>query len=110
MKFQRIEDLRIDHDLTQNDIAKILSCPREVYRRYEKGSRQIPVDYLIKLANYYGCSTDYILGLTDRKTPYPKKRKAAMPAGSAPAAQQPFSAFCQFLIIAIIMLSFYALL
>lgn len=54
MKFQRIEDLRIDHDLTQNDIAKILSCQREVYRRYEKGSRQIPVDYLIKLANYYG--------------------------------------------------------
>lgn len=72
MKFQRIEDLRIDHDLTQNDIAKILSCQREVYRRYEKGSRQIPVDYLIKLANYYGCSTDYILGLTDRKTPYHK--------------------------------------
>ena len=48
MKFQRIEDLRIDHDLTQNDIAKILSCQREVYRRYEKGSRQIPVDYLMQ--------------------------------------------------------------
>ena len=47
MKFQRIEDLRIDNDKTQADIANLLGCQREVYRRYEKGTRLIPVDYLV---------------------------------------------------------------
>lgn len=42
MFFQRIEDLRIDHDKTQQEIADVLSCKREVYRRYEKGIREIP--------------------------------------------------------------------
>ncbi|MBR0156622.1 MAG: helix-turn-helix transcriptional regulator [Clostridia bacterium] len=66
MYFKRIEDLRIDHDLTQQDIADMLGCQREVYRRYEKGTRTIPVDFLIKLAEYYGVSTDYLLGLKDK--------------------------------------------
>lgn len=70
MFFQRIEDLRTDHDLSQNDIAKILGCQREVYRRYEKGTRSIPVDFLIKLSQYYNVSVDYILGLTPYKTIY----------------------------------------
>ena len=65
MFFQRLEDLRIDADKTQADIAQVLSCNREVYRRYEKGIREIPVWALIKLAGLYGVSTDYILGLTD---------------------------------------------
>ncbi len=65
MYFKRIEDLRIDHDLTQQDIADMLGCQREVYRRYEKGTRTIPIDFLIKLAEYYGVSTDYLLGLKD---------------------------------------------
>ncbi len=67
MFFQRIEDLRIDHDKTQQEIADVLSCKREVYRRYEKGIREVPVWALIKLAKYYRVSTDYILGLSDRK-------------------------------------------
>ena len=71
MKFQRLEDLRIDHDLTQTQVSEILNCQREVYRRYEKGTRQIPVDCLITLAKYYRCSTDYILGLTKHRKPYP---------------------------------------
>ena len=60
--FKRLSDLRIDHDLTQQQVADILGCKREVYRRYEKGTRTIPVDFLIKLADYYGVSVDHILG------------------------------------------------
>ena len=67
MYFQRLEDLRIDADKTQEEIAKVLNCQREVYRRYEKGIYEIPVWALIKLAEYYEVSTDYILGLTDKK-------------------------------------------
>ena len=63
MFFQRLEDLRIDHDKTQQEIADVLQCRREVYRRYEKGTRERPVWALIKLANFYGTTTDYILGL-----------------------------------------------
>jgi len=65
MYFKRLEDLRIDADKTQKEIAHILSCEREVYRRYEKGIYEIPVWALIKLSEFYNVSTDYILGLTD---------------------------------------------
>lgn len=62
MYFKRLEELRIDHDLTQQQVAELLGCQREVYRRYEKGTRTIPADFLIRLADYYHVSTDYILG------------------------------------------------
>jgi len=68
MFFQRLEDLRIDADKTQQEIADLLNCKREVYRRYEKGIHEIPVWALITLANYYKVSTDYILGLTDKRS------------------------------------------
>ena len=74
MYFQRLENLRIDSDKTQEDIAQILKCKREVYRRYEKGIHEIPVWAVIKLSQYYATSTDYILGLTDNPTPYERKR------------------------------------
>ena len=67
MHFQRLEDLRIDADKTQQEIADYLFLNREVYRRYEKGIREIPVWAVIKLAEYYHTSTDYILGLTNKK-------------------------------------------
>ncbi len=69
MYFQRLEDLRVDADKTQDDIATILDCKREVYRRYERGVHEIPVWAVIKLAKYYQTSTDYILGLTDIRKP-----------------------------------------
>jgi transcriptional regulator with XRE-family HTH domain len=69
MQFQRLEDLRVDADKTQAEIADVLSCKREVYRRYEKGIREIPVWALIKLAQYYQTSTDYILGLSNQRNP-----------------------------------------
>lgn len=74
MKFQRLEDLRVDHDKTQADVAAYLGCQREVYRRYEKGTRQIPVDLLIKLAKLYHVSLDYLTGLTNQKEPYPSAK------------------------------------
>ena len=55
MYFQRLEDLRIDHDKTQQEIADLLFCQREVYRRYEKGTREIPVWAVIR----FYCSRRY---------------------------------------------------
>ena len=67
MRWQRIEDLRIDHDLTQQQVADILHCTREVYRRYEKGIRELPLSYAVVLAKYYKVSLDYLTGLSDNK-------------------------------------------
>ncbi|MDP4119839.1 MAG: helix-turn-helix transcriptional regulator [Bacillota bacterium] len=61
MYFRRLQELRTEHDKTQEEIANILYCNREVYRRYEKGIREIPVWAIIKLADYYKVSTDYLL-------------------------------------------------
>lgn len=67
MYFKMIEDLRVDNDLTQLQIAEVLQCRREVYRRYEKGTVEIPVWAVIKLAKFYNVSTDYLLGLSKRR-------------------------------------------
>lgn len=67
MYFQRLTDLRQDHDLTQQQIADILHCQREVYRRYEKGTREIPISYAIILAKFYKVSLDYLCRLSDKK-------------------------------------------
>ena len=73
MFFKRLYDLRTDNDLTQQQIADYLTCNRQVYARYERGIREIPVSMLIKLADYYNTSVDYIIGLTNEKRPYPRK-------------------------------------
>ena len=65
--YPRIRDLREDRDLTQTDIANILNMKQSQYWRYEKGYRDIPTDILIKLADFYNTTTDYILGRTDKK-------------------------------------------
>ncbi|MDR3765683.1 MAG: helix-turn-helix transcriptional regulator [Butyricicoccus sp.] len=67
MHFQRLEDLRIDADKTQQEIADLLHMQREVYRRYEKGIYDIPVWAVIQLAQFYGVTTDYLLGLTNER-------------------------------------------
>lgn len=67
MYFQRLEDLRVDADKTQEEIAEVLHCQREVYRRYEKGIYELPAWAAIELAKYYKTSTDYIFGLTDKR-------------------------------------------
>lgn len=69
MTFRRIRDLREDSDKTQQDVADYLYMKRTVYQRYESGEREIPVWALIRLADFYKTSTDYILGRTDRRDP-----------------------------------------
>jgi len=73
--YQRIRDLREDRDLYQRDLAEYLQCTQVSYSHYELGKRDIPTDILIKLATYYDTSIDYLLGLTDVKTAYPRKRE-----------------------------------
>ena len=67
MKYQRIEDMRIDQDLTIKEISALLECNRDVYSRYEKGIRDIPIDYVIRLARFYDCSVDYLLSVSSKK-------------------------------------------
>lgn len=67
--FRRIRDLREDSDKSQREIAEYLFVQRTVYCRYERGEREIPVWALLKLADLYHTSTDYILGRTDRREP-----------------------------------------
>ena len=62
MYFSRLKDLRTDHDMTQQQVAEILNCQREVYRRYENGTRELPLSYAIILADYYNVTIDYIVG------------------------------------------------
>lgn len=63
--YKNIRSLREDRDITQKQIAQVLHCSQQVYSNYELGQRDIPTDVLIKLAEYYNVSTDYLLGLTD---------------------------------------------
>ena len=72
MVYRRIRDLREDSDLLQKDIADYLSCTQVCYSNYETGKRDIPTEVLIKLAAYYHTSIDYLLGVTDDPTPYPR--------------------------------------
>ncbi len=67
--YKRIRDLREDNDLLQKQLAKYLHCSQVAYSRYELGTRDIPTQVLIELALFYNISVDYILGLTDEKTP-----------------------------------------
>ena len=75
MYFRRIYDLREDHDFTQKKVAEYLGLNPNVYRRYEKGVRDFPIDIILKLADLYRVSTDYLLGRTDVPTPPPPSRK-----------------------------------
>ena len=63
--YQRLRDLREDHDLTQADIAKILQTTQEQVSKYEIGKQMMGVDKYIKLAKYYNVSLDYLTGIVD---------------------------------------------
>ena len=65
----RIRELREDHDYTQRKLAEYLICDQSLYFRFERGERKIPLDYMIKLADLYHVSLDYLCGRTDRKRP-----------------------------------------
>ncbi|MBQ7136774.1 MAG: helix-turn-helix transcriptional regulator [Bacilli bacterium] len=70
----RLKDLREDRDLFQKDIAEFLDMSQTGYSKYEVGTNDIPTDILKKLALFYNTSIDYILGLTNIKEPYPRKK------------------------------------
>ena len=69
----RIRDLREDHDLSQGYIANYLMCDQSLYSKYERQEREIPLRLIIKLAEFYNVSIDYIVGLTDIPKPYERK-------------------------------------
>lgn len=68
MYLRRLRDLREDSDLKQINIAQILNIQQTVYSRYERGYQTIPLEHLIKLADFYGVSLDYITERTDKPT------------------------------------------
>ncbi len=70
--YKRIRELREDKDLLQKDLAKVLHCTQVAYSRYELGTRDIPSEVLIALAEFHNTSIDYIVGITDERKPYKK--------------------------------------
>jgi len=68
----RIKDIREDKDLTQKAIATILGIQQNSYSQIENGTNNIQIDHLVKLADFYNTSTDYLLGLTNEIKPYPR--------------------------------------
>lgn len=73
--YHRLRNLREDLDLTQWDVANHLRCTQACYSNYETGRRDIPTDVLVALARLLDTSTDYLLGLTDVKQPYPRSKQ-----------------------------------
>lgn len=71
----RIRELREDKDLTQKELAKILSCTQQTYSRYGSGEIVIDINNLIKLASFYNTSIDYLVGITDEIKPYSKSKR-----------------------------------
>ena len=73
MAYDRIRELREDHDLRQVDVAKMLGMSQTGYSKYETGENDVPTTILIKLAGFYKVSVDYILNVTDDPKPYEKR-------------------------------------
>lgn len=74
MYYRRLRDLREDHDLKQKEVAAFLGIDQRVYSNYETGKREIPVKYVLLLADLYKTSTDYILGRTNINAAYPMNK------------------------------------
>lgn len=72
--YRRIRDLREDKDMTQKEMANILGMSQTGYSKCETGENDIPTSILIQLSEFHKVSIDYLLNLTDRKTPYPRTK------------------------------------
>jgi len=70
LPYERIRNLRVDADLTQENIACMLGVKQNTYSQYELGVLRYPVEVLIQLAKFYNTSMDYLVGLTDEPKPY----------------------------------------
>ena len=86
--YPRLRDLRQDQDLTQKQLAALLKMSQTGYSKYETGENDVPTWVLIRLAELYRTSVDYLLGLTDQPRPYPRKGPARGP-GEARRPQGP---------------------
>ncbi|MFR7874739.1 MAG: helix-turn-helix domain-containing protein [Christensenellales bacterium] len=73
----RIKNLREDHDLTQKQLSKLLSVSQVAYSYYELNRRNVPLDILFRLADFYNTSIDYLLYRTDEYMPYPRSTETA---------------------------------
>jgi transcriptional regulator with XRE-family HTH domain len=73
--YERIRNLREDKDMSQTELAQVLHCSQRIYSNYERGEVDIPTEILIKLAQFHQTSVDYLLGLTDEMTPYPRRER-----------------------------------
>ena len=69
MKYENIRNIRIDRGYTQKQIAEYLGISQNTYSQYEIGILNYPIDAIVKLADFYGVTTDYLLGRTNRKEP-----------------------------------------
>ena len=73
LRYERIRNLRIDRDLTQETVASFLHIKQNTYSQYETGTLNYPLEVVVALAGFYNTSVDYLLGLTDERTPYPRR-------------------------------------
>lgn len=74
LKYGRIRDLRTDKGLSQEQVAAVLNVKQNTYSQYEIGTLNYPLEAVIKLAEFYEVSMDYLVGLTDEAKPYPRKK------------------------------------
>ena len=67
MKFENIRNLREDSDKLQTELAAYLNVKQTTYSKYELGKINIPIDALIKLADFYDVTLDYLVGRSKNK-------------------------------------------
>ena len=67
MVIERIRELREDNDFNQEKLAEVLGIRQTTYSKYELGRINIPIDMLIKIADFYGVSLDYLVGLNNER-------------------------------------------
>ncbi|MBE6830634.1 DNA-binding XRE family transcriptional regulator [Clostridium sp. KNHs216] len=75
MIYNKIRELREDRDWTQQHVADLLFINRRTYSAYENGVNAMSPEILVKLSEIYQTSVDYLLGLTEKIQPYPRKEK-----------------------------------
>ncbi len=75
LRYERIRNMRIDRGLSQKEIGEFLNVKQNTYSQYEIGVLNFPLDVVVKLAEFYGTSIDYLLGLTDETRPYPRSKR-----------------------------------
>lgn len=73
MVFERIRNIREDRDIRQRQVAEYLNVSQNTYSQYENGVISLSAETAVRLAEFYGTSVDYLLGLTDEKKPYKRK-------------------------------------